>query len=116
MSARYVGHVVDLLYHLSFRDLWKICRNTTLPAKVIKEDGKIIGGSAAEVLCLSPHRSFLNDDNNSLRAIQAIPLDVGIDAVFVIQLNPDEIASDLATGMIWDLFVCFTAGHPVAIA
>ena len=37
---------------------------------VTKYDCKIIGGSAAEVLILSPHRLFLNDDNNSLTAFE----------------------------------------------
>ena len=33
VSGRYVGHVADTSYHLSFWYQWKTCRETTLPAK-----------------------------------------------------------------------------------
>ena len=53
----------------------------TMDGDVVKEDGRMIVESAAEVQVLSPQVLFLNEDNNSLIAVPDIPLDVGITAV-----------------------------------
>ena len=57
----------------------------TTTGDIVERDGEIIGGLAVEVLYISPRRLLLNENNNSLRAIKAVFLGVGIDAVLQLE-------------------------------
>ena len=72
----------------------------TMDGDVVKEDGRMIVESAAEVQVLSPQVLFLNEDDNSLIAVPDIPLDVGFDAVLQLGCRAKHSKS------------IFTAGSP----
>ena len=63
VSGRHVGHVVNALYHLSYWDQQKTCRETTFPAKL--EEGSIYrscGESNSRPFSMTPVRENMHFD------------------------------------------------------